>query len=235
MYCQLRAEDFGLNHVSLFSHQGSNVVVYSHFCGTVGELPEGFKGYPMFPGIDPEVLKGRSFKTMAIDIHEVLDGKIKKTWHFEDWLTALEQLLAKQKFTYLDRPILLEEGESMTKIYGQPPQAFCSLTEFIVPDFKFERRATLLFRNRITIMFKLSGTITNIEGFPELPMFPGIPSEKLLGKKFDTRAIYIQIIRDGKVKQEYWIKDWAAALNQILNGYPPSDFGLDEEFLKPST
>ena len=93
----------------------------------------------------------------------------------------------------------------------------------------------MLFGDRITLMSKLSGTITNIEGFPELPMFPGIPSEKLLGKKFDTRAIYIQIIRDGKVKQEYWIKDWAAALNQILNGYPPSDFGLDEEFLKPST
>ena len=116
-----------------------------------------------------------------------------------------------------------------------PLKAFCSLTAFIVPDFKFERRLTLLFGDRITLMSKLSGTITNIEGFPELPMFPGIPSEKLLGKKFDTRAIYIQIIRDGKVKQEYHIEDWAAALNQMLNGYPPSDFGLDEEFTKYST
>ena len=93
----------------------------------------------------------------------------------------------------------------------------------------------MLFGDRITLMSKLSGTITNIEGFPELPMFPGIPSEKLLGKKFDMRAIDIQIIRDGKVKQEYHIEDWAAALNQMLNGYPPSDFGLDEEFIKPST
>ena len=93
----------------------------------------------------------------------------------------------------------------------------------------------MLFGDRITLMSKLSGTITNIEGFPELPMFPGIPSEKLLGKKFDMRAIDIQIIRDGKVKQEYHIEDWAAALNQMLNGSPPSDFGLDEEFIKSST
>ena len=116
MYCQIRAGEFCLNHVSFFSDQGGNVVVYSHFCGTVGELPEGFEEYPMFPGIDPEIIKGKSFKTMAIDIHEVLDGKIKKTWHIEDWLTAPNQLLGKQKFTNLDRPILLEEGESMTEI-----------------------------------------------------------------------------------------------------------------------
>ena len=107
------------NHVSLFSDQCGKIgkiVVYSHFCATVGDLPEGFKEYPMFPGTDPKVIKGKSFKTMAIDIHEVLDGKIKKTWHIEDWLTALNQLLGKQKFINLERPILLEEGESMTEI-----------------------------------------------------------------------------------------------------------------------
>ena len=44
----------------------------------------------LVPGIDPENIKGKSFDTMAIDIHEVENGKIKKTWHIEDWLTALK-------------------------------------------------------------------------------------------------------------------------------------------------
>ena len=113
-------------------------------------------------------------------------------------------------------------------------KAFCSLTASLVPDFKFERKLTLIFGDRITLMSKLSGTISNIEGFPELPMFPGIPSEKLLGKKFDMRAIDIQIIRDGIIKQEYHIEDWSAALDQMLNGNPPRDFGLDEDFIKSS-
>ena len=73
-------------------------------------MPEGFKEYPMFPGIDPENIKGKSFNTMAIDVHEVEDGKIKKTWHIEDWQTAVEQLLGKPKYN-LDRPILFEEGK----------------------------------------------------------------------------------------------------------------------------
>ena len=107
------------------------MVVYSHFCATVGDLPEGFKEYPMFPGTDPKVIKGKSFKTMAIDIHEVLGGKIKKTWHIEDWLTALNQLLGKQKFTNLERPILLEEGESMTEI----PWSISFYYDTILNDF----------------------------------------------------------------------------------------------------
>jgi hypothetical protein len=28
----------------------------------------------------------------TIDIHELNDGKIIRTWHSEDWLTALHQL-----------------------------------------------------------------------------------------------------------------------------------------------
>jgi predicted ester cyclase len=38
---------------------------------------------------------GKSFHMMAIDIQTVKDGKISKTYHMENWLSALGQLVAK--------------------------------------------------------------------------------------------------------------------------------------------
>jgi ketosteroid isomerase-like protein len=38
---------------------------------------------------------GRSFRTMAFDIHTVKDGKIARTFHIENWLGALDQLRAR--------------------------------------------------------------------------------------------------------------------------------------------
>jgi ketosteroid isomerase-like protein len=38
---------------------------------------------------------GKSFKIMAIDIQTIRDGKIAKTYHLENWLSALGQLRAK--------------------------------------------------------------------------------------------------------------------------------------------
>src|ERR1700754_4833002 len=38
---------------------------------------------------------GKSFRMMAIDIQTVRDGKIARTYHMENWLSALGQLRAK--------------------------------------------------------------------------------------------------------------------------------------------
>jgi hypothetical protein len=38
---------------------------------------------------------GKSFKMMAIDIQTIKDGKISKTYHIENWLSALGQLRSK--------------------------------------------------------------------------------------------------------------------------------------------
>ena len=48
-------------------------------------------GTPVAPffGVDGE---GRSFDIMTIDIHELEDGVITRTWHVEDWAGALQQL-----------------------------------------------------------------------------------------------------------------------------------------------
>ncbi len=40
-------------------------------------------------------LTGKSFRIMAIDIQTIRDGKISRTYHLENWLSALGQLRAK--------------------------------------------------------------------------------------------------------------------------------------------
>ncbi|MEM7572693.1 MAG: ester cyclase [Bacteroidota bacterium] len=37
---------------------------------------------------------GKSFTIMSIDIHELRDGKIAKTYHVEDWMNAIQQVAA---------------------------------------------------------------------------------------------------------------------------------------------
>lgn len=62
-------------------HQdGDTVIVRSRATGT-----------PVAPffGVDGE---GRSFDIMTIDIHELEDGIIVRTYHVEDWAGALQQL-----------------------------------------------------------------------------------------------------------------------------------------------
>jgi predicted ester cyclase len=59
---------------------GSNVVVRSTITGTQAKE---------FFGI---ASKGRKLSIQAVDIHEMRDGKIVRTWHTEDWSTGLRQL-----------------------------------------------------------------------------------------------------------------------------------------------
>ncbi len=35
---------------------------------------------------------GKSLKILAIDIHQICGGRVVKTWHLEDWLSALFQI-----------------------------------------------------------------------------------------------------------------------------------------------
>ncbi|WP_108816319.1 ester cyclase [Loktanella sp. Alg231-35] len=51
-------------------------------------------GTPVAPffGVDGE---GRSFDIMTIDIHEIADGKIVRSYHVEDWAGALQQLTGR--------------------------------------------------------------------------------------------------------------------------------------------
>jgi predicted ester cyclase len=59
---------------------GDRVIVRGEASGT----PSGvFRGIPA---------SGKSFKIMSIDIHTIGDGKIKRSYHVEDWAGAMRQL-----------------------------------------------------------------------------------------------------------------------------------------------
>lgn len=62
-------------------HQAGNVI-------TVRSRATGTPVAPLF-GVDGA---GRSFDIMAIDIHELEDGVITRSYHVEDWAGALQQL-----------------------------------------------------------------------------------------------------------------------------------------------
>lgn len=65
-------------------HESGNFV-------TVRSRATGTPNQPFF-GVDGQ---GRSFDIMTIDIHEVVDGKIVRSYHVEDWAGALQQLSGK--------------------------------------------------------------------------------------------------------------------------------------------
>jgi steroid delta-isomerase-like uncharacterized protein len=59
---------------------GDRIIIRGEGSGT----PSGtFLGIPA---------SGKSFKIMAIDVHTIEDGKIKRTYHVEDWASAMRQL-----------------------------------------------------------------------------------------------------------------------------------------------
>ena len=62
-------------------HESGNFV-------TVRSRATGTPAAPLF-GVDGQ---GRSFDIMTIDIHEIVDGKIVRSYHVEDWAGALKQL-----------------------------------------------------------------------------------------------------------------------------------------------
>ncbi|NTA40233.1 ester cyclase [Agrobacterium salinitolerans] len=59
---------------------GNKIIVRSQATGTPTDP---------FMGVATD---GRSFRLMTVDIHEVSDGKITRTYHVEDWSRALRQL-----------------------------------------------------------------------------------------------------------------------------------------------
>ena len=61
---------------------GDRIVVRGEATGTPAAV---------FLGVQPT---GKSFRIMTVDIHDVKDGKIVRTFHVEDWATAIRQLTA---------------------------------------------------------------------------------------------------------------------------------------------
>lgn len=98
------------------------MVVLSKFGSTIGDLPSDFTEFPMFPGIDPSRIVGKKFETLAIDIQIIKDEKIKRSWHFEDWVCTMYYLCMHvqkmisflQLFVYI---LLLNRYQHLNKFY----------------------------------------------------------------------------------------------------------------------
>ena len=106
------------------------VAVASKISATVGDVPPKFSEFPMFPGIEPERLKGKSFSAMALDIHLLDNGKIQRTWHIEDWTLALDIMLETGRDVgSLDWPFI-EKGETLKEV----PQCIYNFYDKILSD-----------------------------------------------------------------------------------------------------
>jgi hypothetical protein len=109
---------------------GNTVAVVSKISGTIAGVPPGFSDFPMFPGTDPERLKGKSFNSMAIDIHKIdAEGKISRTWHVEDWTLALDQMLGYDRVAGFDLPDV-EKGATLKNV----PQCINDFYDNILSD-----------------------------------------------------------------------------------------------------
>ncbi|XYI00079.1 ester cyclase [Sorangium sp. So ce1128] len=71
--------DFQISVVEVLV-DGNKVVVRSEITGTQRGV---FMGRPA---------TDRQLRMGAIDVHEVVGGKIVRTWHMEDWMTGFRQL-----------------------------------------------------------------------------------------------------------------------------------------------
>lgn len=81
-----------------------------------GETPEGM---PHFLGLDPDVIKGKSFVAIAIDLQIVVDGKIKQAYHCEDWSDVASQIAGGRTApTVLDHVDYDKAGATLTEVRG---------------------------------------------------------------------------------------------------------------------
>ncbi len=70
----------------LYITPSNQIIVRGEATGT--PAGDSFMGSPL--------AGGKSFTIMSIDIHELKDGKIAKTYHVEDWINAIQQVAKQQ-------------------------------------------------------------------------------------------------------------------------------------------
>merc|ERR1711935_521260 len=256
------------------------VVVVCRIKATMNEVPQGYPGYPMFPGIEAEKLKGKSFESMKMDVHYMCQetNKIRRTYHFEDWTLALDEMLTGRRPFKFHQPYvkpalnLTEVPQSIENFYdgilsdvkvggknttlleetvhddwssrpnyinlvdGKGPglnglKSLTGLFNQIISNMKFEMRRVWIHADKVFVLTKVSGKVTGKpRGSNEIPLFPGIPADKIMNKEFTTIALDIHTIVDGKIKQSYHIEDWKTALEQMLFNKKAPCFGLYPDF-----
>jgi len=265
---------------------GNTVVVLTRVKATMGDVPPGYPGYPMFPGVEADKLKGKSFESMKMHVHYLdneWDGqrwvqKIRRTYHFVDWTLALDEMLTGRRPFKFPQPYtkparnLTEVPQSIYNFYekilsdvevggknvtlmeetvqdnwssrpnyinlvdGKGPglnglKSLVGLFAKMMPNLKFEMKRVWIHADKVIVLSKVHGTITGKPmGKNEIPLFPGIPADKLMNKEFTTVALDIHKIEYGRIQQSYHIEDWRTALEQMLYNKEPPCFGLYPDF-----
>lgn len=88
---------------------------------------------------------------------------------------------------------------------------------------KFEFKDQLICGNTVVIRSKFTGTVKGPPpGMTELPQWPGVPAEKVLGKSFEIMTLDVHIIKNGLIARTWHLENWAPAFAQMLTGAPPN-------------
>merc|ERR1712008_330666 len=95
-----------------------------------GDVPPRFTEFRMFPGIEPKTLKGKWFSTMALDVHILDKGKIRRTWHVTDWTLALDEMLETGRAAGSMGWPSVKKGEILTEV----PQCISNFYDKILSD-----------------------------------------------------------------------------------------------------
>lgn len=104
----------------------------------------------------------------------------------------------------------------------------------MIVDSRIERQHTLVNGDMVTVLSRFSGTINpNLPAdMTELPMFPGIPAEKIKGRSFVTMAMDTHVLgKDGLIHRTWHMEDWASAQAQLLGRVPSVDLGFGPGYL----
>ena len=70
---------------------------------------------PFFPGIPASAVKGKSFQIQTIDLHLLDNGRLRRSWHGEDWASALDQMLKNKPVPNLVMTPV-ENGPTLTRV-----------------------------------------------------------------------------------------------------------------------
>ena len=150
--------------------------------------------------------------------------------HFPGGFGQNDQLIGSiMAKDWQSRPNLLNSSGT-----GPGRDNFKSLTgalNMFMPNIKFERKQNLLCGDKVVVVSKVTGTVNNPANVEEVPLFPGIPAERVVGKSFETMAIDLHLIKNGRMKQAWHVEDWATALAQMVNGSPTPDLGFNPNFV----
>jgi len=92
LFCQIDTSKKQTENKAKLLHE-DKVIVLSKISGTVARALPDSNDLPQFPGVPFKKLINKKFQTLALDIHKIVDEKIKQSFHIEDWQTALAQIL----------------------------------------------------------------------------------------------------------------------------------------------